>query len=164
MPVTPDRFPGPLLESDEIQLAAQAVDPDVQGAIRFNGTTFRMRDAAGVYDPAVGSGGLTEVAHKALRQLIHFIDEGPSEGFTSGAFKEVIGGVFPTSVIWWTSAAKTLKIVEKIITRSGGGATNVAPTPIVWKMYDAAGSLLVTVSDAITYSGAFEISRTRSVS
>lgn len=108
---------------------------------------------------------MTATQHKALRQLIHFIDDGPAEGFTSGAFKEVIGGVFPTTVTWWTSAAKTAKIVQKTITRSGGGATNVAPTPIVWRVYDTDGStVLATVSDAIVYSGAFETSRTRTIS
>jgi hypothetical protein len=164
MPVTPDRFPG-AREEDEVQLTPSAGDPATPGGVKFNGTTFRMRDSTGVFDPSVGSGGLSEAAHKALRQLIHFIDDGPAEGFASGAFKEVIGGLFPTSVIWWTSAAKTHKIVEKIITRSGGGATNVSPTPVVWKVYDADGStVLATVSDAIAYSGAFEASRIRTIS
>lgn len=111
-----------------------------------------------------GGGGLTEDQHKTLRQLIHFIDEGPACGFASGAYKEVTGMPFPTSIVWWESSSKTKKIVEKIITRSGGGATNMKPTPIVWKMYDTDGStVLCTVSDAITYSGVTETSRTRTI-
>lgn len=114
---------------------------------------------------AASGSGVSEATHVALRQLIHFIDDGPGDGFASGAHKVVTGGAFPTAVTWWTSSAQTHKIVEKIITRSGGGATNVTPTPIVWRMYDADGStILATVSDAVTYSGVFETSRTRTIS
>lgn len=112
-----------------------------------------------------GAGGITETTHKTLRQLIHFLEDGPGEGFVSGAYREITGGAFPTGIIWWESGSKLKKIVEKIITRSGGGATNVKPTPIVWKVYDTDGStVLATVSDAVTYSGVFETSRTRTIS
>lgn len=125
---------------------------------------FRFRDNDGVFDPRTGGAGLSKAQHDVLRSLIHFIDDGPADGFVSGAFKEVIGGVFPTSLIWWESAAKLKKIVEKTITRSGGGATKVKPTPIMWEVYDTDGStVLVTVSDAITYSGVFESTRTRTI-
>lgn len=160
---TPDRRAGPLLE-EEIQMDLQTSDPSIEGAIRYVSGSFRFLDSTGLYDPRTG-GGLTENAHKTLRQLIHFIDDGPAEGFTSGAYKEVIGGAFPTSIIWWESSSKLKKIVEKTITRSGGSATLIAPTPIVWQIYDTDGStVLATVSDAITYSGAFEVSRTRTIS
>jgi hypothetical protein len=108
----------------------------------------------------------TPARHRALRQLIHFINDGPACGFASGAYKETLpaGDPFPTSIIWWVSSSKVDKIVEKTITRSGGGATVVTPTPVVWKMYDTDGStVLCTVSDAISYSGPFETSRTRTI-
>lgn len=107
-----------------------------------------------------GSGGLTEDAHKTLRQLIHFIDEGPAEGFASGAYKEITPtGPFPTSVIWWESSSKLKKIIEQTITWSGPKATSVE-----WKMYDTDGStVLATVTDSITYSGIFESNRTRTI-
>lgn len=106
---------------------------------------------------------LTYEQHRTIRQLIHFIDDGPAEGFASGAYREIIGGAFPTQIIWWESSAKLKKIVEKIITTTGTG-TLVAPTPIVWKMYDTDGStVLCTVTDTITYSGAIEVSRTRTI-
>ena len=140
----------------------------------------RSGDNMMFYDITVGSGvsllqllegesagtGMTPNQHKSLRQLIHFVDEGPAAGFTSGAFKEILpaGSPFPTSVIWWESAAKTQKIVEKTITRTGGGATNVKPTPIEWKMYDTDGvTVLNTVSDSIVYNGQFEYTRTRTI-
>lgn len=113
-----------------------------------------------------GAGGLTESAHRTVRQLIHFIDSGPAEGFASGAYKETLPSAdpFPTTVTWWESSSKSKRIVEKTITRSGGGATNVTPTPIVWDIYDTDGTTkLATVSDAVTYSGVFETSRTRTI-
>jgi len=105
--------------------------------------------------------GLTADQHKTLRQLIHFIEEGPGEGFTSGAYKETLpsGSVFPTSIIWWESSSKLKKIVERTITWTG-----VNPTTDEWKVYDTDGStLLATVSDSISYSGVFETTRTRTI-
>lgn len=108
----------------------------------------------------LANSGITAAQHKTLRQLIHFIDHGPAGGFTSGAFKETLpSGPFPTSVIWWTSAAKTAKIVEKTITWTGSN-----PTTIQWKMYDTDGTtVLETVTDAISYTGPFENTRTRTI-
>jgi hypothetical protein len=107
---------------------------------------------------------VTANQHRVLRHLIHFIGEGPADGFVSGAYKETIGGAFPTSIIWWESSGKTKKIVEKTITRSGGVATRIKPTPIIWKVYDTDGTtILGTVEDNITYSGVFENTRTRTI-
>jgi hypothetical protein len=107
-----------------------------------------------------GAAGLTESAHKTLRQLIHFINDGPGGGFASGAFKETTpAGPFPTSEIWWESASKLKKIVSLDTTWVGAKITAE-----VWKVYDTDGStVLATVTDAITYSGAFESSRTRTI-
>ena len=157
MPLTPDRRPGPSLE-EELQLEADPVDPTVVGAVRFNGSAFRMRDSIGVFDPRSGGGsGLTAADHRTLLQLIHFIDEGPAEGFASGATKTVTGGVFPTQVLW--RRADTTKLVEQNITWTG-----VFPTSIEWKVYDTDGTtVLGTVTDAVSYSGPFETGRTRTI-
>lgn len=104
---------------------------------------------------------LTSDTHKALRQLIHFISEGPAEGFVSGAYREQLPSAdpFPTSIIWWESSSKLKKIMERTITWTG-----VNPTTDEWKMYDVDGTTnLVTVSDAISYSGVFETTRTRTI-
>jgi hypothetical protein len=114
----------------------------------------------------ISSTALTPQQHRNLRHLIHFIDGGPADGFLSGAFKEVLpqASPFPTSVTWYTSSGKTQKIVEKLITRSGGGATNILPTPITWIMYDEDGVTIVAkVIDSITYSGVFEYQVTREI-
>jgi hypothetical protein len=135
-------------------------DPTQERAIRYVSGSFRMKDSTGVFDPRAGS-GLSEAGHKVLRQLIHFIDNGPAEGFASGAYRETLPSAdpFPTSVIWYTDSGKTDKIVEKLITYTG-----VVPTQIQWKMYDVDGStVLATITDAISYSGVFETSRTRTI-
>ena len=105
------------------------------------------------------SAGITADQHKALRQLIHFIDNGPAEGFASGAYREMTGTTFPSAITWYDKAGVgKKKIVEKLLTYTGA-----FPTTIVWKMYDATETLLATVTDTISYSGAFETSRTRSI-
>lgn len=106
---------------------------------------------------ASAGSGITAAQHKALLQLIHFIDEGPAESFTTGATKEVTGTVFPTKELW--KRADTTKLVEKNITWTG-----VNPTTIEWIMYDTDGStVLATVTDTISYSGVFETGRTRAI-
>lgn len=114
----------------------------------------------------ISSTALTAGQHRTLRHLVHFIDSGPADGFLSGAFKEVLpqGSPFPTSVIWYVNSGKTQKIVEKLIERSAGSATNVKPTPITWIMYDETGtSVVAKVIDSITYSGVFDFQTTRQI-
>jgi hypothetical protein len=105
------------------------------------------------------SAGMTAEQHKALRQLIHFIDNGPAESFASGAYREMTGTVFPTAIIWYDKAgAGKKKIVEKLLSYTGA-----FPITATWKVYDASETLLATVIDTISYSGAFETSRLRSI-
>ena len=125
-----------------------------------------VQDAIDDLDSAITDGyGITEDEHKTLRQLIHLADGvgGPLDGFTSGAFREILPSAdpFPTSIIWWESSAKAKKIVEKTITRN----PNKTPSTIEWKAYDTDGiTVVATVSDAITYSAVFELDRTRTIS
>jgi len=104
---------------------------------------------------AAAAGTLTSTQHKTLLQLIHFISDGPAEGFASGATKTVTGTVFPTNILW--RRADATKLVERIITWTG---------PLVtvdqWKMYDTNGTtVLATVTDTISYTNVFESSRVR---
>lgn len=101
--------------------------------------------------------GLGSSDHERLRQLIHFIDDGPGAGFPSGAFKEVLGRPFPTGVIWWESSAKVNKIYEKLMILNQQNS----PTGITYATYTG-GQLYQAVSEQIVYSGVFEVSRTRS--
>lgn len=110
-----------------------------------------------------GGSGITANEHQTLRQLIHFINEGPANGFLSGAYKETLpfGSPFPTSIIWYEDSTKVKKIVEKSLTYAG----NKTITNILWQMYAIDGiSVIATVSDAITYDRVFETTRTRTIS
>jgi hypothetical protein len=109
---------------------------------------------------AVTSPGITAASHQALRQLIHFIDDGPANGFLSGAFREIVGAPFPSSVIWYEDVTKAKKIVSVNYTRN---ATNQATT-IVWRIYDTDGStVLGTATDTVSYTGPWESNRTRAI-
>jgi len=158
VPRTPDRAPGPSIE-EELQLQDDGADPTVVGGITLNAGALKGKDSIGVFDLRSGS-GLSEAAHKTLRHLIHFIDDGPAGGFATGAYKETTPtGPFPTSEIWWESSSKLKKIVELTTTWTG-----VKITAEVWEMYDTDGStVLTTVTDAIVYSGVFESNRTRTI-
>lgn len=107
-------------------------------------------------------GYVSKQQHKTLRDLIHFIDEGPGDGFASGAEKVILpsGNPFPTQVTWYLDSTHTTKLVEKFITYNA----NHFPITIQWNMYDFDGLTLIhTVTDVITYNSAFESSRVRTI-
>ena len=160
MPRTPDRAPGPLIEDEELRFETPGgFAPTVDGGMGYDPTAgyFKMQDGAGVFDPRTG-GGLSEAQHRALLQIIHFIDQGPAKGFTSGATSvTTYSGAFPTEVLW--KRQDTTALLRKTLTYTGA-----FPTTIEWKLYDTDGTtVLETVTDTITYSGAFEASRTRAI-
>ena len=102
--------------------------------------------------------GITSDSHEAIRQLIHFIDSGPTTG--TGLSKVITGTAFPSAITWYHSTpGGSKKLYEKLITWSGA-----LPTVITWNIYDDTETLLATVTDTISYSGAFETGRTRAIS
>lgn len=134
-------------------------DPTEEGQMRRTSGDLRVYIGGVVKSLLASVSGITADQHKVLRQLIHFIEDGPAEGFASGAYREVTGSVFPTTIVWYTDSGKTDKIAERLITWAGATATVDK-----WKIYDTDGStVLWTISDAITYSGIFETSRTRTI-
>lgn len=101
---------------------------------------------------------LQTTAHETVAHLIHFVSEGPADGYATPATKAVTpsGSPFPTSVVWSVSSKK---LVEKLITYTG---TN--PTTIKWNLYAADGTtVLHSVTDTISYSGPFETTRSRAI-
>lgn len=154
MATTPDRRPGPLEEDEGVYLEPQAVVPTVNGELRYvTGVGFQVYEEGALK----GLAGISATTHRTLLQLIHFIDGGPAEGFTTGATRTTTGTAFPSQILW--RRADTTKLVEKNITYTGA-----FPTTIEWKIYDTDGTtVLATVTDTITYSGAFETSRTRAI-
>lgn len=155
MPRTPDRFPG-TREEEAVQFIPGAATPQTDGEVRYvTGTGFQF------LDEGVLKRLYSDEQHAALRQLIHLADnDGPFEGFASGAYEETLplGSAFPTSITWWTSSAKTHKIVENTVTYN----LNFTIATDTWKSYDTDGStVLATFTDTFTYSGVFIASRTR---
>lgn len=136
----------------------------VTDTITYSGP-FELYRVRGVVDSIPLIGSITVETHKYIRQLIHLADGvgGPFEGFTSGAYREMLpaASIFPTSIIWYDDNTKTKKIVEKTISYN----TNKTVSLETWKVYDTDGStILSTVADTPTYSGIIEIDRTRSIS
>lgn len=156
--MTPERNAGPLLEEKIIFEENQTADE--VGSVAYNGTNFEMHDATGIFDPRTGGSGITEAQHKVLRNGIHFIPDGPAEGFASLAYKETTRtGAFIDSEIWYDDNTKAKKIFEAIYTRAGSFRSQEQ-----WKIYDIDGStVLATITDAITRSGPFESSRVRTI-
>lgn len=154
---TPQEFPGPALEDQIIFYDQYGALPVDNGSLIYSDGYFYLRDGYEIYVPQ------SPKKHRRLRQLIHFIDDGPSSGFLSGAYREILpaGDPFPTQVVWWESSGKVKKIVETNITR----LSNKQPSVIEWKMYDEDGStVLETVTDSIVYqNNIFELSRTRTI-
>jgi hypothetical protein len=140
MGTQPDRRPGPRLE-EEIIFEADPVDPTEVGAFRFNGETFRLRDANGVFDPRTGGSGITEGQHETIDSLVHELAE---TSYTEVA--RTAGRV--SSVAVWTDGTKTKKIRETTITRDAGRVSVV-----VEKQYDAAGTLKQTLTHTIARTG-----------
>lgn len=149
------------LLANEISVTTSDID-----LLQFNAQQKAFLQASGITIglDVSGLGYITASDHEILRQLIHFIDSGgPADGFTSGAYKEILptGNPFPTSIVWWIDSGKTNKIVEKLITYN----SNQVPTIILWNMYGIDGITIVhSVTDTITYANnVFESTRTRAI-
>lgn len=140
MGTQPDRHPGPAIE-EELILEADPSDPTTAGAVRFNGSTFRLRDSVGVFDPRTGGSGITEEQHELIDSLVHDLAETSYTEVTRTS-----GRV--SSVITWVDVSKTKKVRETEITRASGRASVV-----VEKQYDAAGALKQTLTHTITRAG-----------
>jgi hypothetical protein len=138
-------YPGPTVA--KIQGNAVLAGTPVDGYV------LTWVNASSQWQPkAATGGGLDSNAHRILRQLIHFIEDGPAEGFTSGAYCETTpaGSAFPTSQIWYTSSGKTAKIVEETVSYNGNKSINTD----IWKMYAVDGSTVIaTITDTYDYSG-----------
>ena len=96
----------------------------------------------------------------AARALISYIDSGPGAGT---GYLEILPAAdpFPTSQIWWVSAAKTAKIVETLLTYTPG--TPFVAT-VTWNLYANDGvTLVASAVDTYAYSGPFVTSITRVV-
>jgi hypothetical protein len=96
------------------------------------------------------------VSYLAAENSVPILSE--PDAASTGLYREITGGAFPTAIIWWTNAGKTVKVKEILLTYDGNN--NV--TQEVYKFYKA-GVLSSTYTDVITLSGAFETSRARTI-
>ena len=97
----------------------------------------------------------------AVRKLVDFIGA-PAEGYATGVYRTItMGVVAPSNITWWTDNTATVKIYEVNYTRNAAQAA----TTIEWKVYNAAGTVvLATITDTVTYTGGIiETSRTRTI-
>ena len=134
--------------------------------LQFNAAQKSFLQAAGIVnglDVSGSGGGISEADHETLRQLIHFLPDGPGDGFLSGAYKTTTptGNPFPTNITWWVSSAMSQKIFEKLITYNA----SKFPVTITYNVYDFDGvTIKHSATDTITYANnAFESTRTRSI-
>ena len=145
---TPDRSPG-VSDEEGIILSDEGVLATQVGEIRYKGTPdnrYSMYDVeAGEYQP------IGRKHHKALKDLIHFIADGPADGWASGAESVITTpGPFPDQETWYTDSGHTVKIVDQTVTYNG----NKTIATEVWRLYDTDGStVLVTLTDTHSYSG-----------
>lgn len=163
MPRTPDAFPGERNE-ESILFDSGSLLPQFGGEMLYatgtvSGSGFFFNEEGQVVGPIARF--LDSGSHARLRQLIHLADsDGPFEGFASGAVCDTGPAPFPTASIWYTDATKTKKIVEQNVTYNNNKTIAIE----VWKAYNVDGvTVLATASDAITYQGMVEISRTRTI-
>ncbi len=163
MPRTPDQFPGERFEESILFESGSSFPGNSAEMLYASGTIsgsgFFFNEEGIPYGPV--SSFLDANRHARLRQLIHLADgDGPYEGFASGATRDIGPKPFPTASIWYTSPSRTEKIVEQLVTYN----PNKSLSTIQWKAYGADGvTVLATVTDTITYDGAFEVSRSRAI-
>lgn len=163
MPRTPDQFPGERIE-ESILFESGSTFPIRPGELFYvtgsvSGSGFFFNEENKVSGPI--SRYIDSSSHASLRQLVHLTDEGgPFEGFTSGAVLDTGPMPFPTASIWYTAASRTQKLVELLVIRN----SNKLPITLQWKAYANDGvSVVTTVTDSISYQGAFETSRIRTI-
>lgn len=80
-----------------------------------------------------------------------------------GGYREIVGGIFPTTVTWYTDSGKTIKLVEKTYTYSS--TIRILPETITLRLFSGtlANTLKRTITDNISYTNVFEVSRTRTI-
>lgn len=135
--------------------------PTSRALSQGSGITITDGGALGDIVISVTSSIVSAGTHRTLPHLVHLADVGgPFEGY-SGALKDAGPMPFPTASIWWTDATRTKKIVQKLVTRNA----NMSPVTIQWQTFATDGvTVAESMTDAITYDGVYEVSRSRSTS
>ena len=95
MAATPDRFPG-AREEDEVLFDSNAGDPTVEGALRYTGTDFKLKDSIGVFNPRPNAVGVLEITPRV-------------QSLGSASFFPLLRFVYKGSVLW--STPQSIKVI-----------------------------------------------------
>jgi hypothetical protein len=128
-----------------------------------NVSSSNVQDALEELGALSGSGGsgISETVHETLRQLVHFVEQGPGHGFGDYTKETDHQGAFETESRWYDGSVLLLKKTTGIT----GSGTPVKPTPIEYRMYDTDGTtVLQKIVEVVTYNGVFEVDRSGTIS
>jgi hypothetical protein len=143
-------------------ISGSGIAMESQGVELTPGATRVNLTGSGVSGSVTGSYVTYTIPELDYRQIIFLAENGPFEHFGTGSYHEFTyyQNVFVSTSIWYVDVSKSQKIIEKSYIRNNKQqATNV-----FYKLYNVDGiSTKSTVEDIITYAGAVEASRVRTV-
>lgn len=122
------------------------------------GMTFQDINVSRVLGELVSSTRGASSAHQSLLDVIHFLNDGPGDGWASGAVcQDNYSGLLLVSSTWYTDATQSKRIVAQSWTYSG---LLIATEKTI--LYAADGvSIVRSVTDTYSYSGSIRTQRTR---
>jgi hypothetical protein len=134
-----------------VTIQDEGVNQGVASTIDFVGPGVTATVSAGVATINITGGGGSSTSFSLAQDGM---------GDAAYQYMETVGGVFPTSYIWYSGANNTTpKVYEKVVTRDA----QQRASDITWMLYNPAGTLAATVFDVITYTSGVESSRTRTL-
>lgn len=145
------QLPGAIARTSD---AAVSVDRAADSSLRFTDVPSGVLKMTQMLTSASGKPG----SHNAVADVVHWLHDGPGDGFASGARCVVTGsGIMPSKVTWYASSAVGApKLYEVTITYQG-----VLPATKTMVLY-VAGVAVRTVTDTYTFpNGPFYPQRDR---
>lgn len=154
-------------------LDGQGITLQVAGAstTTSDATTYVSRPAAGALaftDQLSGTLTLEQLvtsvtakpgSHNRLADIIHFLPEGPGDGWASGAVcVEGFAGPLQVSSTWYTDATQTKRIISVAWTYTGPLVSTAK-----WTLFSPADGVTIarTLTDSYTFNGPLLQTRTR---
>ena len=126
-----------------------AVDQSVTVARTANDLALKDKTTARLLKELVCATSGQVASHNALADIVHFLDDGPGDGWASGAVESFgYNGPLMTSRVWWTTSAKTQRIYSEVYSYSGPLVATATYT-----LYDAKGTQVRAMVDTFSYSG-----------
>lgn len=128
---------------------------------RTNGSLrFTDQGVSRVLGELVSASAGQTTSHAGLLDIIHFLADGPGDGWPSGIFcQEQYSGLLLTRSTWYTNSAMTTPIVQRTYTYNG---LQIATDTMT--LYNAAGAAVRVCQDTYSYTGIQRTGRTRTFS